>query len=145
MSAESLTAPRIALTDAWDHRRGPCVARASLHDLSSCTHLTSPEVTDVWSPHHRLCPHLPTTLAPPPPSRFFLCCGVLPTSGPPFPCASGAVLSKPTNPSRCAAGAAAAAMNAFRFLGDMTHLFSVLVLLLKIYATKSCSGKPWLR
>ncbi|CAN6337010.1 unnamed protein product [Urochloa humidicola] len=31
-------------------------------------------------------------------------------------------------------------MNAFRFLGDMTHLFSVLVLLLKIYATKSCSG-----
>ncbi|GJM89536.1 hypothetical protein PR202_ga05738 [Eleusine coracana subsp. coracana] len=33
-------------------------------------------------------------------------------------------------------------MNAFRFLGDMTHLFSVLVLLLKIYATKSCSGKP---
>ncbi|RLM99948.1 hypothetical protein C2845_PM06G00240 [Panicum miliaceum] len=44
---------------------------------------------------------------------------------------------------RCAAGAATAAavaMNAFRFLGDMTHLFSVLVLLLKIYATKSCSG-----
>ena len=82
------------------------------------------------------------------PSRFFLCCGVLPTSGPPFPCASGAVVSKPTNPSRRAAGAAtaaAAAMNAFRFLGDMTHLFSVLVLLLKIYATKSCSGKPWLR
>ncbi|KAL5732171.1 ER lumen protein-retaining receptor A [Ranunculus cassubicifolius] len=31
-------------------------------------------------------------------------------------------------------------MNLFRFLGDMTHLFSVLVLLLKIYATKSCSG-----
>jgi hypothetical protein len=36
-------------------------------------------------------------------------------------------------------------MNAFRFLGDMTHLFSVLVLLLKIYATKSCSGKPYQR
>ncbi|XP_047044732.1 ER lumen protein-retaining receptor A-like [Lolium rigidum] len=31
-------------------------------------------------------------------------------------------------------------MNAFRFLGDMTHLFSVIVLLLKIYANKSCSG-----
>ncbi|KAJ3695137.1 hypothetical protein LUZ60_000514 [Juncus effusus] len=31
-------------------------------------------------------------------------------------------------------------MNIFRFAGDMTHLFSVLVLLLKIYATKSCSG-----
>nr|CAD1824107.1 unnamed protein product [Ananas comosus var. bracteatus] len=31
-------------------------------------------------------------------------------------------------------------MNVFRFAGDMTHLFSVLVLLLKIYATKSCSG-----
>ncbi|URD96529.1 hypothetical protein MUK42_32131 [Musa troglodytarum] len=31
-------------------------------------------------------------------------------------------------------------MNAFRFAGDMSHLFSVLVLLLKIYATKSCSG-----
>lgn len=31
-------------------------------------------------------------------------------------------------------------MNVFRFAGDMTHLFSVLVLLVKIYATKSCSG-----
>ncbi|KAJ3684867.1 hypothetical protein LUZ61_014031 [Rhynchospora tenuis] len=31
-------------------------------------------------------------------------------------------------------------MNIFRFFGDMTHLFSVIVLLLKIYATKSCSG-----
>ncbi|KAK9132179.1 hypothetical protein Scep_011707 [Stephania cephalantha] len=31
-------------------------------------------------------------------------------------------------------------MNIFRFAGDMTHLISVLVLLLKIYATKSCSG-----
>lgn len=31
-------------------------------------------------------------------------------------------------------------MNVFRLAGDMTHLFSVLVLLLKIYATKSCSG-----
>jgi hypothetical protein len=41
-----------------------------------------------------------------------------------------------------AGAATAAAMNAFRFLGDMTHLFSVLVLLLKIYATKTCSGKP---
>lgn len=32
------------------------------------------------------------------------------------------------------------AMNIFRFAGDMTHLISILVLLLKIYATKSCSG-----
>ncbi|KAL6511241.1 ER lumen protein-retaining receptor A [Orobanche minor] len=32
-------------------------------------------------------------------------------------------------------------MNIFRFAGDMTHLISILVLLLKIYATKSCSGK----
>ncbi|CAA2953872.1 ER lumen -retaining receptor A [Olea europaea subsp. europaea] len=31
-------------------------------------------------------------------------------------------------------------MNIFRFIGDMTHLISILVLLLKIYATKSCSG-----
>ncbi|KAF8391198.1 hypothetical protein HHK36_023500 [Tetracentron sinense] len=31
-------------------------------------------------------------------------------------------------------------MNIFRFSGDMTHLISILVLLLKIYATKSCSG-----
>ncbi|KAF9618409.1 hypothetical protein IFM89_001132 [Coptis chinensis] len=31
-------------------------------------------------------------------------------------------------------------MNIFRLFGDMTHLFSVLLLLLKIYATKSCSG-----
>ncbi|XP_068665968.1 ER lumen protein-retaining receptor A-like [Aristolochia californica] len=31
-------------------------------------------------------------------------------------------------------------MNIFRFTGDMTHLLSILVLLLKIYATKSCSG-----
>ncbi|KAG6642359.1 hypothetical protein I3843_09G132900 [Carya illinoinensis] len=31
-------------------------------------------------------------------------------------------------------------MNIFRFSGDMMHLISILVLLLKIYATKSCSG-----
>ncbi|XP_027105598.2 ER lumen protein-retaining receptor A-like [Coffea eugenioides] len=31
-------------------------------------------------------------------------------------------------------------MNIFRLAGDMTHLMSILVLLLKIYATKSCSG-----
>ncbi|KAM0945776.1 putative ER lumen protein retaining receptor [Dioscorea sansibarensis] len=31
-------------------------------------------------------------------------------------------------------------MNVFRLAGDMTHLISVLILLLKIYATKSCSG-----
>ncbi|KAF7121354.1 hypothetical protein RHSIM_Rhsim13G0187500 [Rhododendron simsii] len=31
-------------------------------------------------------------------------------------------------------------MNIFRFAGDMTHLISILVLLLKIYATKTCSG-----
>merc|ERR1712216_654324 len=33
-----------------------------------------------------------------------------------------------------------AAMNIFRFFGDMTHLCSILVLLLKINATKSCAG-----
>ncbi|KAL4562215.1 hypothetical protein LXL04_034413 [Taraxacum kok-saghyz] len=33
-------------------------------------------------------------------------------------------------------------MNIFRFCGDMFHLFSIIVLLLKIYATKSCSGTP---
>ncbi|CAI9087834.1 OLC1v1022013C1 [Oldenlandia corymbosa var. corymbosa] len=31
-------------------------------------------------------------------------------------------------------------MNMFRLAGDMTHLLSILVLLLKIYATKSCAG-----
>ncbi|KAK9058003.1 hypothetical protein SSX86_022843 [Deinandra increscens subsp. villosa] len=31
-------------------------------------------------------------------------------------------------------------MNIFRLSGDMFHLVSILVLLLKIYATKSCSG-----
>ncbi|PWA89207.1 ER lumen protein-retaining receptor A [Artemisia annua] len=31
-------------------------------------------------------------------------------------------------------------MNIFRFCGDMFHLVSIIVLLLKIYATKSCSG-----
>ncbi|KAJ8616543.1 hypothetical protein MRB53_035915 [Persea americana] len=31
-------------------------------------------------------------------------------------------------------------MNIFRLAGDVTHLSSVLVLLLKIYGTKSCSG-----
>lgn len=35
---------------------------------------------------------------------------------------------------------AVATMNIFRLAGDMTHLLSILVLLLKIYATKSCSG-----
>ncbi|XP_022548380.1 ER lumen protein-retaining receptor A-like isoform X1 [Brassica napus] len=32
-------------------------------------------------------------------------------------------------------------MNIFRFAGDMTHLMSILILLLKIYATKSCAGE----
>jgi len=31
-------------------------------------------------------------------------------------------------------------MNVFRLAGDMTHLASCLVLLLKIYGTKSCRG-----
>ena len=31
-------------------------------------------------------------------------------------------------------------MNIFRFAGDMTHLLSIIVLLLKIHATKNCSG-----
>merc|ERR1712216_695503 len=31
-------------------------------------------------------------------------------------------------------------MNIFRFAGDMTHLLSIIVLLLKINATKSCAG-----
>ncbi|KAK7369156.1 hypothetical protein VNO80_11190 [Phaseolus coccineus] len=31
-------------------------------------------------------------------------------------------------------------MNVFRLAGDMIHLLSILLLLLKIYATKSCSG-----
>ncbi|XP_042478575.1 ER lumen protein-retaining receptor A [Macadamia integrifolia] len=31
-------------------------------------------------------------------------------------------------------------MNIFRFVGDVMHLISILILLLKIYATKSCSG-----
>mmetsp|Transcript_256 Transcript_256/g.822 ORF Transcript_256/g.822 Transcript_256/m.822 type:complete len:216 (+) Transcript_256:216-863(+) len=31
-------------------------------------------------------------------------------------------------------------MNIFRLAGDMTHLLSIVVLLLKIYATKNCSG-----
>ncbi|CAM9000777.1 unnamed protein product [Rhodiola kirilowii] len=31
-------------------------------------------------------------------------------------------------------------MNVFRLAGDITHLISILILLLKIYATKSCSG-----
>ncbi|KAL9307655.1 putative ER lumen protein retaining receptor [Arabidopsis thaliana] len=32
-------------------------------------------------------------------------------------------------------------MNIFRFAGDMSHLISVLILLLKIYATKSCAAR----
>ncbi|KAJ6315007.1 hypothetical protein OIU78_018484 [Salix suchowensis] len=31
-------------------------------------------------------------------------------------------------------------MNIFRLVGDMTHLASVLVLLLKIHTIKSCAG-----
>jgi len=31
-------------------------------------------------------------------------------------------------------------MNIFTFLGDILHLFSILILLLKIYTTKSCKG-----
>ena len=32
-------------------------------------------------------------------------------------------------------------MNLFRLAGDLTHLLSFVVLLLKIQATKSCSGE----
>lgn len=32
-------------------------------------------------------------------------------------------------------------MNIFRLAGDMTHLLSVVVLLLKIHATRSCRGR----
>jgi len=32
------------------------------------------------------------------------------------------------------------AMNLFRFVGDMSHLLSIIVLLLKIRATRSCRG-----
>lgn len=51
----------------------------------------------------------------------------------------------PPSPSLCAllqsrVPISASTMNAFRLAGDMTHLISILVLLLKIYATKSCSG-----
>ena len=31
-------------------------------------------------------------------------------------------------------------MNIFRLAGDMTHLLSIMVLLLKIHATRSCRG-----
>ena len=31
-------------------------------------------------------------------------------------------------------------MNIFRLVGDMLHLFSIITLLLKIHATKSCRG-----
>jgi ER lumen protein retaining receptor len=38
-------------------------------------------------------------------------------------------------------------MNLFRLAGDMTHLVSVVVLLLKIHTIKSCAGNsvdtPW--
>lgn len=32
-------------------------------------------------------------------------------------------------------------MNIFRLAGDMTHLLSIIVLLLKINATRSCRGE----
>ncbi len=31
-------------------------------------------------------------------------------------------------------------MNVFRLIGDLLHLFSIVVLLLKIYTTKKCNG-----
>ncbi|PIN25791.1 hypothetical protein CDL12_01473 [Handroanthus impetiginosus] len=34
-------------------------------------------------------------------------------------------------------------MNIFRLAGDMTHLASVLVLLLKIHTIKSCAGNAF--
>ena len=34
-------------------------------------------------------------------------------------------------------------MNVFRLAGDMTHLLSVVVLLLKIHTIKSCAGTPF--
>lgn len=34
-------------------------------------------------------------------------------------------------------------MNIFRLTGDMAHLLSIIVLLLKIRATKSCRGTAW--
>jgi ER lumen protein retaining receptor len=35
-------------------------------------------------------------------------------------------------------------MNVFRLAGDMTHLLSVVVLLLKIHTIKSCAGNALL-
>ena len=32
-------------------------------------------------------------------------------------------------------------MNIFRLIGDMLHLLSIITLLLKIHATKSCRGE----
>lgn len=32
-------------------------------------------------------------------------------------------------------------MNIFRLLGDFSHLAAIIVLLLKIWATRSCAGK----
>jgi hypothetical protein len=34
-------------------------------------------------------------------------------------------------------------MNVFRLIGDLLHLFSIVVLLLKIYTTKKCNGVAW--
>jgi hypothetical protein len=40
----------------------------------------------------------------------------------------------------CKQQRSAAAMNLFRFVGDMLHLLSIFIFILKIYATKNCNG-----
>lgn len=40
----------------------------------------------------------------------------------------------------CAAASAAAAMNIFRLTGDLSHLAAIIILLLKIWKSRSCAG-----
>ena len=35
-------------------------------------------------------------------------------------------------------------MNIFRLIGDLSHLLAILILLSKIWKTRSCAGKFWL-
>lgn len=89
-------------------------------------------------PHHvALAPHLSATArwAPPAPTVHLHCIALhLPRPPPPSPSNADDSSLDGDDPTP------AAEMNAFRLAGDMTHLLSVVVLLLKIHTIKSCAG-----
>lgn len=58
-----------------------------------------------------------------------------------FAASSQGLLPPPEPPSPGAAAPTSAAMNIFRLTGDLSHLAAIVILLLKIWKTRSCAGE----